>query len=57
MEERRDKQPPIAIECNQVALGPLRRDLIRTYQRRHVAVSDWRDPRLTECHMGLGLLA
>ena len=33
MDERRDDRPPITIEGNLIALGPLRRDLIPTYHR------------------------
>jgi RimJ/RimL family protein N-acetyltransferase len=35
VEERRDERPPITIEGNLVALGPLRRDLLPTYHRWH----------------------
>src|SRR5215212_7776344 len=35
MEERGEKRPPITIEGNLIALGPLRRDLIPTYHRWH----------------------
>jgi diamine N-acetyltransferase len=35
VEERRQERPPITIEGNLIALGPLRRDLIPTYQRWH----------------------
>jgi RimJ/RimL family protein N-acetyltransferase len=35
VDERRDERPPITIEGNLVALGPLRRDLIPTYHRWH----------------------
>ncbi|MDF3043764.1 MAG: GCN5-related N-acetyltransferase [Thermomicrobiales bacterium] len=42
MEERRDERPPISIEGNLVALGPLRRDLIPTYQRWHNDVATTR---------------
>ncbi len=42
MEERRDERPPIAIEGNLVALGPLRRDLLPTYHRWHNDVATLR---------------
>ena len=42
MEERRDERPPITIEGNLIALGPLRRDLIPTYQRWHNNVATLR---------------
>ena len=42
MEERRDERPPITIEGNLIALGPLRRDLIPTYQRWHNDVATLR---------------
>ena len=42
MEERRDERPPIAIEGNLIALGPLRRDLVPTYQRWHNDVATLR---------------
>jgi diamine N-acetyltransferase len=35
MKEPDDERPPISVEGNLVALGPLRRDLIPTYQRWH----------------------
>jgi RimJ/RimL family protein N-acetyltransferase len=42
VEERRDERPPITIEGNLIALGPLRRDLIPTYQRWHNDVATLR---------------
>jgi len=42
VEERRDERPPITMEGNQIALGPLRRDLIPTYQRWHNNVATTR---------------
>jgi diamine N-acetyltransferase len=42
VEERRDERPPITIEGNQVALGPLRRDLVPTYRRWHNDVATLR---------------
>jgi len=42
VEERRDERPLISIEGNLVALGPLRRDLIPTYQRWHNDVATMR---------------
>ena len=42
MEERRDERPPITIEGNLIALGPLRRDLIPTYHRWHNDVATTR---------------
>ncbi len=42
VKERRDERPPIAIEGKLVALGPLRRDLIPTYQRWHNNVATLR---------------
>jgi diamine N-acetyltransferase len=42
VEERRDERPPITIEGNLGTLGPLRRDLIPTYQRWHNDVATLR---------------
>jgi RimJ/RimL family protein N-acetyltransferase len=42
VEERRDERHPIRIEGNLIALGPLRRDLIPTYQRWHNNVATLR---------------
>ena len=42
MEERRDERPPITIEGNLIALGPLRRELIPTYHRWHNDVATLR---------------
>ena len=42
MEEQRDERPPITIEGNLVALGPLRRDLLPTYHRWHNDVATLR---------------
>jgi RimJ/RimL family protein N-acetyltransferase len=42
VEERRAERPPITIEGNLIALGPLRRDLIPTYQRWHNDVATLR---------------
>jgi diamine N-acetyltransferase len=42
VEERRDERPPITIEGNLIALGPLRRDLLPTYQRWHNDVATLR---------------
>jgi RimJ/RimL family protein N-acetyltransferase len=42
VEERRDERPLISTEGNLVALGPLRRDLIPTYQRWHNDVATTR---------------
>ena len=42
MEERRDGRPPITIEGNLIALGPLWRELIPTYHRWHNDVATLR---------------
>jgi len=42
VEERRDGRPPITIEGNLIALGPLRRELIPTYHRWHNDVATLR---------------
>ncbi len=42
MEERRDQRPPVNVEGELVALGPLRRDLIPTYHRWHNDVATTR---------------
>jgi diamine N-acetyltransferase len=42
VEERLDERPWITIEGNLIALGPLRRDLIRTYHRWHNDVATLR---------------
>jgi len=42
VEERRDERPPITIEGNLIALGPLRRDLVPTYHRWHNDVATTR---------------
>jgi diamine N-acetyltransferase len=42
VEERRDEGPPITIEGNLIALGPLRRELIPIYNRWHNDVATLR---------------
>jgi diamine N-acetyltransferase len=42
VDERRDERPQITIEGKLIALGPLRRDLIPTYQRWHNNVATLR---------------
>jgi RimJ/RimL family protein N-acetyltransferase len=42
VEEKRDERPPISIEGNLVALGPLQRDLLLTYHRWHNDVATLR---------------
>jgi RimJ/RimL family protein N-acetyltransferase len=42
LDERRDERPPITVEGDLIALGPLRRELIPTYYRWHNDVATLR---------------